>query len=146
MIAAALAAFTATPALAADMAMKAPPAAVAPVYNWNGFYFGAHAGVGWSDGSAEANPLPSEAAFNELRHHFDIRAAGVLGGVQAGYNWITAPNWLAGLEVDGSWTGIRASASDNFLCSPSGGCSPGTTLMSRDLDWLASVRGRLGFV
>ena len=40
----------AAPALAADMPVKAaPPAPVAPIYNWTGFYIGAHVGGAWSD-------------------------------------------------------------------------------------------------
>ena len=40
----------ATPASAADMAVKAPPPPlmVAPVYNWSGFYIGANGGYAWS--------------------------------------------------------------------------------------------------
>ena len=37
----------AAPALAADMAVKAPPPAPLPViYNWSGFYIGANGGWG----------------------------------------------------------------------------------------------------
>ncbi len=39
----------AAPALAADMAVKAPPPAPLPViYNWSGFYFGGNGGWGES--------------------------------------------------------------------------------------------------
>ena len=40
----------ATPASAADMAVKAPPPppVVAPIYNWGGFYIGANGGYAWS--------------------------------------------------------------------------------------------------
>jgi opacity protein-like surface antigen len=48
---AALSALTASPALAADMAVKpyykAPP--VAAVYNWTGFYIGGNVGGGWEN-------------------------------------------------------------------------------------------------
>jgi len=42
---AAIAALISTPALAADMAVKAP--LPSPVYDWTGFYFGVTAGAGW---------------------------------------------------------------------------------------------------
>jgi len=42
---AAVAISMATPALAADMAVKAPPPAPLPViFNWSGFYIGANGG------------------------------------------------------------------------------------------------------
>src|SRR6201997_5040922 len=41
-------ALIATPAFAADMAVKAPPAPPpAPVYNWTGFYVGGNVGYGF---------------------------------------------------------------------------------------------------
>ena len=40
----------AAPASAADMPVKAaPPPPVAPIYNWTGFYIGAHVGGAWTD-------------------------------------------------------------------------------------------------
>src|SRR5215218_7994906 len=106
-------------ASAADMraapAYKAAPM-VAPVPTWQGFYIGGHAGGGWiQDGDS-----------------------GFIGGGQIGYNWQFAPNWLIGVEGDFTWTDLGQSSS---LFVP-----PGTTLTARsDLNWLASVRGRLGY-
>jgi outer membrane immunogenic protein len=45
-VTAAIAALIGTPVLAADMAVKAPPAAVA-TYNWTGFYLGVEGGGAW---------------------------------------------------------------------------------------------------
>ena len=45
-------------ASAADMAVRARPAAVDPGYNWSGFYIGANAGDGWGERSGQL------AAFN----------------------------------------------------------------------------------
>ena len=48
----ALVALDAAPAMAADLAarpyMKAPPAVMAPIYSWTGFYIGGHVGGGWT--------------------------------------------------------------------------------------------------
>jgi outer membrane immunogenic protein len=41
-----LALAAASPALAADLPLKAPPPAVA-AWNWSGFYIGGHGGYGW---------------------------------------------------------------------------------------------------
>jgi outer membrane immunogenic protein len=38
-----------TPAFAADMAVKAPPPALEPVFSWTGFYVGAALGGEWAD-------------------------------------------------------------------------------------------------
>ena len=36
-----------TPAFAADMAVKAPPPAPAPVHSWTGWYVGGNVGYSW---------------------------------------------------------------------------------------------------
>jgi len=86
----ALAVIVATPALAADMATRGPvykaPAA-APLFNWTGFYIGAHGGYGWGDASG-----------------FDT--TGWFGGGQLGVNYQFAPNWVWGVEADLSGSSI----------------------------------------
>jgi outer membrane immunogenic protein len=70
-------------ALAADMPVrKAAPAPVYVPYNWNGWYWGAHVGYGWSD-----------------------EVDGFLGGGQTGFN-VQSGNWLWGVEGQFSWTGM----------------------------------------
>lgn len=81
----ALAAFiAAVPASAADMARRGPvykaPAA-APLFDWTGFYIGAHGGYGWG-------------SFGGLD------PSGAFGGGQIGVNWQFAPNWVWGVEAD----------------------------------------------
>jgi outer membrane immunogenic protein len=80
----------ATPASAADMATRGPvykaPAA-APLFNWTGFYVGAHAGYGWGDASG-------------------LSTDGWFGGGQIGVNYQFAPNWVWGVEADVSGAGI----------------------------------------
>src|SRR5690349_8999500 len=88
----------ATPALAADMAARGPvykaPAA-APLFNWTGFYAGAHVGYGWGDASG-------------------LSTDGWFGGGQIGVNYQFAPNWVWGVEADisgGEIDGGNAAAS-----------------------------------
>ena len=54
-------------------------------------------------------------------------ASSVVGGVYAGYNWQFAPGWLIGIEGDSSWADLTV---------PVG---------SGDVNWIATVRGRLGW-
>jgi outer membrane immunogenic protein len=70
---------------------------------------------------------------------------GVVGGAQIGYNWQFAPNWVLGIEGDVSGTGIR-----DTVVGPGviigGIAAPGFThFAERDIKWLASIRGRLGW-
>ncbi|HEY0234710.1 MAG TPA: outer membrane protein [Afipia sp.] len=116
-----------TSVLAADLPArtytKAPPI-VAPVYNWNGFYIGAHVGgaFGGDNGVSGVGISTSN------------RDSAFLGGGQGGYNWQFAPNWLLGVEGDIS--GL-SSSDRNFNNGPAA---------FRDrTDWLASVTGRLGY-
>jgi outer membrane immunogenic protein len=111
-------------ASAADLrpAYKAPAPVAAPyAYSWSGFYIGAHAGGGWTDLSLT-----------------DDNATGFVGGGQIGYNWQFAPNWVIGIEGDFSGTSISDSASAVIP-------GIGVVSASADLNWLASVRGRLGY-
>jgi outer membrane immunogenic protein len=125
--------------MAADMPVKAPvrgPApVVAAVHSWTGFYVGAHAGYGWGRttifdlddfclGSGTC-PTPS------VKYSFN----GAIGGAQAGYNW-QAGNWVYGLEVDISLSGMK----DTFLFRP-----PGPAVLSTEIDWFGTGRLRFGY-
>jgi len=133
-----------TSASAADLAYKAPPPIVAPVWSWTGFYAGLHVGGGWSDSSITQRndffPGFDTASFGSSNQ------AGVVGGGQIGYNWQFAPNWLLGIEGDISGTGIR---NNNISAITAGGIPIGigsNHVADQNVNWLASIRGRLGWV
>jgi outer membrane immunogenic protein len=114
----------ASPAFAADMPArtytKAPPyTAPAVVYNWTGFYIGGHVGGAFTDGN---NLMGSDARF--------------LGGVQGGFDYQFAPNWVVGIEAQYSWL---PSSSNNGVLFPAG------TLVSGNTDQIGSVTGRFGY-
>ncbi|KRR18186.1 hypothetical protein CQ14_25000 [Bradyrhizobium lablabi] len=104
----------AAPAAAADLAArpytKAPPAPVALVYDWSGFYIGANGGWGSSrkcwDSVAPALLIGAEGCHD---------ATGGTAGGQIGYRW-QASSWVFGLEAQGNWADFRGSnASTLFL-------------------------------
>lgn len=123
-------------ASAADMApaYKAPPMApVAAAYNWTGFYIGGHVGYGWGHNSSNS--------FSTAGVFLDSTAgdsSGVFGGGQIGYNWQFSPNWLIGIEADGSASDISGTTSG---CTATG-CASG----AGKTDDFGTVRGRLGYV
>jgi outer membrane immunogenic protein len=90
----------AAPALAADAPVKAPAraAAVAPMFNWTGWYGGLHAGYGW--GKTSVSPLNGGERDD---------SDGWVGGAQIGYNWQSG-SWVWGVELDGAFANIENSA------------------------------------
>ena len=125
------------PAGAADMAAgpytKAPPMPVAQVYNWTGFYIGGHVGYGW--GHTNSNSFSTAGV---LLDSTTSNPSGVFGGGQIGYNWQFSPNWLIGIEADGSVSDIHTTTTN---CTATG-CASG----ANKLDDFGTVRGRLGYV
>ena len=97
------------PASAADLAArpytKAPPAVVAAVYDWSGFYIGINGGGGSAhlckDAINDAG-FPIVPAIAEGCHN---ATGGTVGG-QIGYRW-QAANWVFGLEGQGNWADFK---------------------------------------
>jgi outer membrane immunogenic protein len=83
---------------------------------------------------------------------FNQKDKGVVAGGQIGYNWQIAPAWVLGIEADLSSLHLRANSSQTILddtgiplvCA-GGQPSCGFSVMSRNLDWVGTVRGRLGY-
>jgi len=142
-IAAVLAGLSASaPAIAADMPFKAAPAIVAPT--WTGLYVGADIGGVWTHTEGTWNPLPSAALFGADTITAAIDTSSISGGLHAGFNYQLGPSVVAGIEGDWTWTNASASFTRPWT---SFGVLPGTfTTMGTKLDWLASVRGRLGYL
>ena len=107
----AIAAFTA-PALAADMAVKAPRAAPVAIYNWTGFYiFGGVGGGLWAaDTSTHVTATGVGLTINQRQG-----GAGWFGTVGAGYDWQFNSPWVAGIFGDGQFGDIRGTIQDPVL-------------------------------
>ena len=138
-LAAAAAILIATSAVgsAADLPMKAPYVAPAPIWTWTGFYIGGHVGAGWgtteSTLTAVTGPIggPVVGGIPIAQNS----RSGFLGGGQVGYNYQSG--WavfgvqgdIAGLDVKGT--------------TP---CLGGVLSCTAKSDWLATVSGRFGGV
>jgi outer membrane immunogenic protein len=103
-----------------QMYTKAPPA-IAPVFDWTGFYIGANVGYG----SAHADLTVGGITGSE-------NLTGVIGGGQIGYNWQTGP-WVFGLEAD-------FQGSDQHANFAGGGVTE-----SDSVPWFGTFRGRIGY-
>jgi len=144
----------ALPALAADMPSKMPvkaPPIVAPVYNWTGFYVGAHAGYRWADADLTTDPYtftpPLASLVSVPGRNENYGLNGGIVGLQAGYNYQFAPNWLLGVE--GDWTWGKSSDSIARTITGTAASGDGFTLNRNsevELTWQATIRGRLGYV
>lgn len=131
-------------AQAADLPPRAaPPApfpAVAPVYTWDGFYFGVHAGALWTTGDvsfAGGDAFYANLVATGLRpRSLDLEDTAFIGGAQAGYN-AQLEAFVVGVEADLSYVSLDQSAS--FV---GGGV---TTTASSEMNLFGTVRARLGY-
>jgi outer membrane immunogenic protein len=152
---AALAALIGTPALAADMALKAPPPPPAPVWSWTGFYVGGNAGwvgertSGTSD-FVDTAFAPGNAEFSNPQSNA-FSPSGFIGGFQAGYNWQTTKNFVLGVEGDFDWTRTSYSfcRQTDILFSVACVDAPPTNIdgfenIAGQTDWIATARARAG--
>jgi high affinity Mn2+ porin len=117
------------PAMASDMPVKAPR--IQSVFDWTGFYIGAHAG--YSRGSS--NAALSDPATTATSNSF----GGMIGGVQAGYNYRLPSGILLGLEADITFP--------NYLTSNSVVSSLATarSAATEQWDYVGTARGRVGY-
>jgi outer membrane immunogenic protein len=128
---------TSTFASAADMAVKArPPVVPIEVWNWTGFYIGAHVGAGWgeTESTLTGASAPGLGAVAFTLPFSQTSYSGFLGGGQVGANWQTG--WAV-LGVQGDFAG--ADIKGTSPCFVVLGCTSKT-------DWLATVSGRVGAV
>jgi outer membrane immunogenic protein len=133
-------ALAASSAQAADLArpyVKAPPPAVAAIYDWSGFYIGANGGYATSRNCWNFQSFAG-AAFTagEGCHDAD---GGVVGG-QVGYRW-QAGTWVFGLEAQGDWADLRGSR----VSSPAFVIVPGDLTINSKLQAFGLFTGQIGY-
>jgi outer membrane immunogenic protein len=138
---------------AADLPVKAPPpppAAVAAL-SWTGFYVGGHAGYGWGEdgGMSFTDFFPGAFAtsfgLGQTPRFVGVDPQGAIGGGKIGYNLQVTPQWVLGLQADLSASSIKGSGTYNFAGIPGGVPAPATTHVAQSLDWLSTIRGRVGY-
>ncbi len=143
--------FAASSAMAADVIYNEPapmPMDVVSGMSWAGFYAGIQAGYGFgSTGTVVLDPFtfpglvaaftpagaPDGSSFN-ANGDFDD---GFVGGVDIGYDW-QAGNIVYGAILDINYTDL---GDEQRAFSR----TPADYVISRDLDYLATLRGRLGY-
>jgi len=95
---------------------------------------------------------PNFSATSALLATFSVshNNGGFIGGGQVGYNYQFGPNWVAGIEADvqgvaGSSGQVRLASS---LANPNFPGEPilQTATVSKQPDWIGTLRGRLGFL
>lgn len=139
-------------ALGLVIALIASARAASGYPNWPGFYVGGLIGGAWGTyntstattevAGGEFTP-PAITTFNAAGPQ-SFNPASFIGGLDAGYNW-QAGNYLAGIEGDIEWLHLSGSASSGPVVIPGGAGNTFTITSSADIDWLATLRGRLGF-
>ena len=111
---------------------KAPVLAPAP-WSWAGFYIGANVGIASARSSIADDP---STTFPWLGTPIDANKTGVIGGLQAGYNW-QFTNLVLGLEGDISFASLNRSANSVLF--------GGADVYNARLNALGTLRGRVGW-
>lgn len=159
-----------TAAMAADLpSRKAPPVMVAPapIFTWTGFYVGLNAGYSWNSGGVNSAAIPGPcdpasgggctapinySMLSAIGATFGggSNGGGFIGGAQVGYNMQLSPSFVAGIEADiqGIAGSRRSAASAQLVPSPAFPAQPHLAYgyASASLDYLGTLRGRLGFL
>jgi outer membrane immunogenic protein len=135
-------------AQAADLPRKAPPPPPAPVmYNWTGFYIGAHIGGAWvdRDGNHRFRDDPcfsggwGEVCFND--NGLGGNDGSFLAGGQIGFNYQIG-QWVWGIEGQASWV----DHDDDHACGffRWGDVHDHLFRCRNGGDWVATIAARLG--
>jgi outer membrane immunogenic protein len=143
------------PAMAADLALKAPPPPPCTACNWSGFYLGVNAGGSFGhDPSNDAIALFPPGTLGGAipgvttpisNTSYSQSPTGALGGFQAGVNWQTG-HAVLGAEVDWDAASQRSRLQVNNFLASSVAVAPAAYTMTDEqkIGWLATARVRIG--
>jgi outer membrane immunogenic protein len=134
-------------ASAADLSpvYKAPQ--VVPAVGWTGFFIGGNIGEGWGRAAdpgfafvdSPAVPFSTIAGLGGLQYP-NLSPRGTVAGGQLGYNWQSG-TWVLGAVADMQASEMKASGSNIVTLL---GTATVQSISAQE-NWLATVRGRLGF-
>jgi outer membrane immunogenic protein len=139
-----------TAAIAADMPVKAPsPTTV--INSWTGWYVGGDMGWAWSRDSFNHSPIfadpgaafPVDAAAQTAAASPILKGNGPTGALHGGYNW-QINSFVVGVEADGAAMSVGNSVAGIFPF-PSSTVATFPAANSFEVDWQATLRGRVGF-
>jgi outer membrane immunogenic protein len=135
-------------AQAADMPVKAPPPPPPVMYNWTGFYIGAHIGGAWADrnGHDRFDGPNSCVAFDAticfVDGNFGRNRSSFIGGGQIGFNY-QVNQWVWGVE--GQISGVANNNNDDACGFVTDGVVRDSMFRCDNRgNWIATVAARLG--
>lgn len=130
----------AVPAMAADLAVKAPvykAPPLAPVFSWTGCYIGGHVGGGWAHKTWSD---PNGTIFFPGTQFLDQNPDGFLGGGQIGCDYQTGA-WVFGAEGQASWSDLKQ---DSNFAIPSF-IGPIPVIGRSKIDFIVTATARIGY-
>jgi hemoglobin/transferrin/lactoferrin receptor protein len=122
------------------MPMKATKAA--PDSHWTGFYIGSHLGIGFGRDERHMTSLTGTSDDSAVQEVADHKFRDLNRGLQAGFNYQLGNRTVLGLESDISWLGYDDTSE---MPSLEGGANALEAKVHTRLDWLATLRGRVGY-
>jgi outer membrane immunogenic protein len=141
----------------AGQAAAADYAPATPMFSWSGVYGGAQIGYGWGEYDVNSSDIiytddvfdpanPVDYVYPGFNSSSDVD--GVVGGLYGGANFQLG-GFVFGLDADYSWSGITGDGvqTDEIIATVGGvdGTLGGFGEADADVDWLAHVRGRIGY-
>lgn len=123
--------------------LKDEPALGTP---WTGFYAGVNRGWGWGSATVSETPFGATAIADVTPQLLKTSPEGAIFGAQIGYNYQIG-RWVLGVEGDFDGASLSDTKAAIFpSMTPVAAASLATNGFTDTdrVDWLASVRGRLG--
>lgn len=130
----------------ADFPFFGPPVERSAGADWTGFYVGAHAGYGNGSITGETTTADGTPGGVPATESADQNLSGLLGGVQAGYNYQLGNRVVLGVEGEFSWS--KLTDYSEAAETETGTLADRDQLQARTdykLAWLTTLRGRIGY-